>query len=466
MHGLRRDRRSTSALVATNGACRPCGSASRLSTNTIARPPRMPDDGCRASPAAPTASRSAAKAVADQQNLHQQDGQEDRERIVDAGFDLERRADARPQAQPARMQQEEHGGRVGGGDDRARRARPRSSSRPSGHIGDRRGQRRGDSNAHRREHARRRHHVAESLETGAQAAVEQDERQRDRADHVGAAHIVELDAARARPRRPACPRAGTPATTAPRSACATRLDMMPASTRSEPSKIPMLMASSEAIRESFDWKVAHWHGNDNGAARATIAVVIGAGVRQRGRLATIACGNSVRAPSPPAAGHHAPPASGRAVRRRRGAVLGGRLRRRAPRHRRRLSPTDIAFHRFVWVGLVFLPLVARDGLADLGGVSWRTRRVADARRRAAARLVQLCRISVRAARPWRRDPAVLRRARRACAGDRGAQGEAAGAAGGRGGHHRRRARRDRRRGARHASGRAAWSAIFRSSPPV
>jgi drug/metabolite transporter (DMT)-like permease len=28
------------------------------------------------------------------------------------------------------------------------------------------------------------------------------------------------------------------------------------------------------------------------------------------------------------------------------------------------------FHRFVWAGLVFLPLVAREGLRDLGGVGW------------------------------------------------------------------------------------------------
>ena len=34
------------------------------------------------------------------------------------------------------------------------------------------------------------------------------------------------------------------------------------------------------------------------------------------------------------------------------------------------SPADLAFHRFVWAGLVFLPFVARDGLADLGGVGW------------------------------------------------------------------------------------------------
>src|SRR6266849_10219296 len=32
------------------------------------------------------------------------------------------------------------------------------------------------------------------------------------------------------------------------------------------------------------------------------------------------------------------------------------------------SPADIAFHRFVWAGLVFLPLLARE--AGLGGVGW------------------------------------------------------------------------------------------------
>jgi drug/metabolite transporter (DMT)-like permease len=36
-----------------------------------------------------------------------------------------------------------------------------------------------------------------------------------------------------------------------------------------------------------------------------------------------------------------------------------------------LSPLVIALHRFVWPGLVLLPLVARDGVADLGGIGWR-----------------------------------------------------------------------------------------------
>src|SRR5262249_31395674 len=34
------------------------------------------------------------------------------------------------------------------------------------------------------------------------------------------------------------------------------------------------------------------------------------------------------------------------------------------------SPADLAFHRFVWAGLAFLPFVARAGLRDLGGGGW------------------------------------------------------------------------------------------------
>ncbi len=35
------------------------------------------------------------------------------------------------------------------------------------------------------------------------------------------------------------------------------------------------------------------------------------------------------------------------------------------------TPADLAFHRFVWSGLLLLPVMARAGLADLGGVGWR-----------------------------------------------------------------------------------------------
>src|SRR3974390_2323934 len=34
------------------------------------------------------------------------------------------------------------------------------------------------------------------------------------------------------------------------------------------------------------------------------------------------------------------------------------------------SPADIVLHRFVWAGFAFLPLIVREGLADLGSVGW------------------------------------------------------------------------------------------------
>jgi len=36
-----------------------------------------------------------------------------------------------------------------------------------------------------------------------------------------------------------------------------------------------------------------------------------------------------------------------------------------------MSPLSIALHRFIWPGLVLFPLLARDGLRDLGGIGWR-----------------------------------------------------------------------------------------------
>jgi len=35
-----------------------------------------------------------------------------------------------------------------------------------------------------------------------------------------------------------------------------------------------------------------------------------------------------------------------------------------------LSPLVIALHRFIWTGLAFLPLIAANGLRDVGGVPW------------------------------------------------------------------------------------------------
>jgi drug/metabolite transporter (DMT)-like permease len=35
-----------------------------------------------------------------------------------------------------------------------------------------------------------------------------------------------------------------------------------------------------------------------------------------------------------------------------------------------LSPSDLAFHRFFWAGLVLLPFAWRQGFGDLGGIGW------------------------------------------------------------------------------------------------
>ena len=34
------------------------------------------------------------------------------------------------------------------------------------------------------------------------------------------------------------------------------------------------------------------------------------------------------------------------------------------------SPADLAFDRFFWSGLLLVPVVLRQGIADLGGVGW------------------------------------------------------------------------------------------------
>jgi drug/metabolite transporter (DMT)-like permease len=36
-----------------------------------------------------------------------------------------------------------------------------------------------------------------------------------------------------------------------------------------------------------------------------------------------------------------------------------------------LAPTDLAFHRFVWSGLILLPGIVMSGMTDLGGIGWK-----------------------------------------------------------------------------------------------
>ena len=89
----------------------------------------------------------------------------------------------------------------------------------------------------------------------------------------------------------------------------------------------------------------------------------------------------MRAPSPPAPGPSMGPQIGRqvilGVLCGAGAALFWAAGFVAARHgiAAGFSPLDIAFHRFVWAGLICLPLVARAGLrnpslGDLGGVGW------------------------------------------------------------------------------------------------
>jgi len=34
------------------------------------------------------------------------------------------------------------------------------------------------------------------------------------------------------------------------------------------------------------------------------------------------------------------------------------------------SPADLALHRFLWSGLLLMPLILRDGITNLGGIGW------------------------------------------------------------------------------------------------
>ena len=136
----------------------------------------------------------AGRRVADRDELDQHQGEEHRERIVAAGFRFQRRADPRPQAKSLRMHQQEHRRRIGRGDDGADQQRlgPVEVERVAR---DRRGDERGEQHADGGEHDRRRKHGADMLKARAQAAVEQDQGERDRADQIGRAHVVELQPA-------------------------------------------------------------------------------------------------------------------------------------------------------------------------------------------------------------------------------------------------------------------------------
>ena len=66
----------TSALTATNGACRPCASVRRLSTNAMIRPPKKPMMQPRIGFTQERHQRVRPALIADQQNFDQQQWQE------------------------------------------------------------------------------------------------------------------------------------------------------------------------------------------------------------------------------------------------------------------------------------------------------------------------------------------------------------------------------------------------------
>ncbi len=163
----------------------------------MVRPPKMPRMPPRIASSASVPSTCCHEPVAQQQELDQHDGEKNRERIVAAGFHFQRRADARAQPQPAGMDQEEHRRRIGRGHHGADQQRLEPAE--AKHIaGGRRGERRGEQHPDGGEHQRGGEHAAEGGKARAQAAVEQDEGERNRAHQIGGVHVIELDPARPR----------------------------------------------------------------------------------------------------------------------------------------------------------------------------------------------------------------------------------------------------------------------------
>ena len=158
----------------------------------MARPPAKPT----AAPPRPLPARLRSGchqgSPADEQDLHQRQREKNRKRIVGAGLDFERGADARAQSQAARVNEEEHRCRVGRRHHRADQYRflPAEPERVAGKRGR---EHRTDQHADRCQGQGGPEHAAKGRKARAQAAVEQDERERHRSNQIGRAHVVKLD---------------------------------------------------------------------------------------------------------------------------------------------------------------------------------------------------------------------------------------------------------------------------------
>ncbi len=128
-----------------------------------------------------------------QQQLDQHQREENGERIVGAGFDLERCADPRAQPQTVSVEEEKHRGRVGRGHHGAGE-QGFGPAQSEGELGKRGRQHRTEQDAACSERQRGGEHAPERGKARAQAAIEQDQGERNRSDHVGRAHVIELDA--------------------------------------------------------------------------------------------------------------------------------------------------------------------------------------------------------------------------------------------------------------------------------
>ena len=124
------------------------------------------------------------------EQLDAADGEEDGHRVVDRGFDLEQAAHPWLDVEPVQVKQEEHGCRVGRADDRADQ-HAFDPAQPEEQLGRGPGERRGQGDADRGQQQRRPGRPPEVAEVGAQAAVEQDDGERDAADGVGGEIVVE-----------------------------------------------------------------------------------------------------------------------------------------------------------------------------------------------------------------------------------------------------------------------------------
>ncbi len=172
------------------------------------------------------------RAFADRNQFHQHQGEKHRERIVGAGFDLQRRTDAGTQPQALRMHQQKHRRGVGRRHYRARQQRfgPVQVERI---FGNGRGDQRRQQHADGGQHHRRRQHRMDALKSRFQPAVEQDQRQRHRSDQIGGADVVEPDLAGAGSPASMPMNRNTSSSGAPKRS-ASRLDRMPAITRTAP----------------------------------------------------------------------------------------------------------------------------------------------------------------------------------------------------------------------------------------